>query len=228
MAGRRPRGLTSFMKNDRSGAARAQRGAVPGAGRDAPARAASRAGAEHERRLYREAQRRGAQRASPAASRAPSASDTDRGGADPIHRLLGDLETEIMAIMWRRGEATVRDVLGDLASRRELAYTTVMTVMARLAEKGLLRRRLQGKAHWYEVAQSRDEFLRNTSQRLVRSLIEEFGDVAMAAMLQEMEQDIARVDPDRLERLRRLAEGAPPSQPEPPSRPAARSRAPRG
>jgi len=96
--------------------------------------------------------------------------------------------------------------------------------MARLAEKGLLRRRLRGKAHWYEVAQARDEFLRNTSQRLVRSLIEEFGDVAVAAMLQEMEQDIGRVDPDRLERLRRLSESAQPAQPASPGAGAPRRR----
>ena len=137
------------------------------------------------------------------------------GGAHPgtgagaaVHRLLGDLEAEIMDIMWRRSEATVRDVLGELAQRRELAYTTVMTVMARLADKGLLRRHLEGKAHWYEVVQSREEFLRGTSQRLVRTLIEEFGDVAMAAMLQQVEREVGRVESARLarlERLRRLA-----------------------
>ena len=49
---------------------------------------------------------------------------------------------------------TVREVLQDLQRPRKLAYTTVMTVLARLAEKGLLGRRREGKAHAYEVTQT--------------------------------------------------------------------------
>jgi predicted transcriptional regulator len=104
-----------------------------------------------------------------------------------------------MEVMWRRQRATVRDVQEELRRRRELAYTTVMTVMARLAEKGVLRRERAGRAHAYEVALSREAFVRDASERLVRSLIDDFGDVAVAAMAEELE----RVDPARLERLRR-------------------------
>jgi predicted transcriptional regulator len=108
-----------------------------------------------------------------------------------------------MRVVWPRGEATVREVLETLnASRgRQVAYTTVMTVMSRLADKGLLRRHLVGKAHHYEVAQTEDEFLHAASRRLIRSLIEDFGEVAIAEFLAELDQ----VEPQRRRRLKRLA-----------------------
>lgn len=115
-----------------------------------------------------------------------------------------------MRVVWPRGKATVRDVLERLnaAHGRQLAYTTVMTVMSRLAEKGLLRRRLVGKAHEYEVAQTEEQFMHAVSRRLIRSLIDDFGEVAIAEFLAELEG----VDPERRRGLKRLASrsGLPP------------------
>jgi predicted transcriptional regulator len=174
------------------------RGQGGGAG---PARAA----AGDARRRYREARR--AAGLVPEPAEAPGAPAPDGGHpAEPgvegaAQRLLGDLEAEIMEVMWRRERSTVREVREELRRRRELAHTTVMTVMARLAEKGLLRRERAGRAHAYEVALTPDAFVRGASQRLVRTLIVDFGDVAIAAMAEELE----RVDPGRLDRLRQQA-----------------------
>jgi len=52
---------------------------------------------------------------------------------------------------------TVRDVHADLSARREVAYTTVMTVLQRLARKGLARQTKDGKAHLYAPAQAREQ-----------------------------------------------------------------------
>jgi predicted transcriptional regulator len=163
------------------------------------------AGAGGTRRLLQALRRESGPPAAPAISDAPAAPAAapaphapGAGADDAVHRLLGELETEVMGVVWRRGQATVREVLEELTPRHHIAYTTAMTVMARLAGKGLLRRRRRGKAHHYEAAQTRDEFLRSASQRLVRTIIDDFGDVAVAAMVQELE----RVDPARLERLR--------------------------
>lgn len=123
-----------------------------------------------------------------------------------LAKLLGDLEREIMEIMWHREQGSVRDVLVELNARRpagqQLAYTTVMTVMARLAEKGLLRRTLVGKAHAYEVAESREAFLARASRELAHQLIEDFGEAAIDGFLQELR----RVAPDRLAKLRQQAQ----------------------
>ena len=77
--------------------------------------------------------------------------------------MLTPLELAIMRSLWKRGKATVREVQGDLAPERQLAYTTVMTVMDRLFKKGLAERRKKSRAHIYtpEITEkvARDEAL---------------------------------------------------------------------
>lgn len=120
-----------------------------------------------------------------------------------IEKLLGELEAQIMNIAWEGGGTVVRDVVTRLneGRPRPLAYTTVMTIMTRLVDKGLLERRLVGKAHYYTPAQTREQFLRKSSGEVIRALVADFGDVAIAQFIEEIE----RLDPDRIERLRRLA-----------------------
>ena len=73
--------------------------------------------------------------------------------------VLGDLEVQVMRRIWaRRGPVTVRDVLGDLQRDRNIAYTTVMTVMGNLEKKGWLRRHAEGRAYHYEPLVSADEY----------------------------------------------------------------------
>ena len=123
-----------------------------------------------------------------------------------IDKLLGDLEREIMEIMWTRGEGCVRDVLEALnahrASAHPLAYTTVMTVMAKLGVKGLLRRTRVGRADEYHVVESREMFLRRSSDGIARQLVEDFGDAAISSFLSVLEN----VAPDQLAKLRRAAQ----------------------
>lgn len=77
-------------------------------------------------------------------------------------KLLGALEAEIMKYMWDIGQARVRHILKLIDNKRPIAYTTVMTVMGHLVEKGLLTRTTNGNCYIYKVAQTKDEFLRNT------------------------------------------------------------------
>lgn len=72
---------------------------------------------------------------------------------------LGELELAIMEYVWKRSrDATVRNVHQHLQARRTIAYTTVMTVMSRLHDKGLLTRREEGRAYAYRPSVSRDEY----------------------------------------------------------------------
>ena len=69
--------------------------------------------------------------------------------------VLGELEQAVMEVLWESPTALpVREVQAALADDRELAYTTVMTVMDRLAKKGQLLRELEGRAWRYRPAQS--------------------------------------------------------------------------
>jgi len=70
--------------------------------------------------------------------------------------LLGELEQAVMDILWNRPDPmSVRDVHELLANDRDLAYTTVMTVLDRLAKKGFVVRNLDGRAWLYRPANSR-------------------------------------------------------------------------
>jgi predicted transcriptional regulator len=76
-----------------------------------------------------------------------------------LARVLGELETEVMRRMWRRtGATTVRELVEELQQDREIAYTTVMTVLDNLHKKGWLRRELDGRAYRYEPVSSGDEY----------------------------------------------------------------------
>jgi predicted transcriptional regulator len=70
-------------------------------------------------------------------------------------RIFGALEAEIMTTMWRERQATVKQVHREIVDWRDIAYTTVMTTMERLAEKGVLNRRRQGLAYYYTLACTR-------------------------------------------------------------------------
>jgi len=105
-----------------------------------------------------------------------------------LRKLLGDLELEIMELMWERKTATVRDIVLELRPTRPRAYTTIMTVMFHLAEKGLLHRRQQNrKTYVYTIAQSRDEYLDRAAGRMIDGLAEDFGDRALVLMRRKLE-----------------------------------------
>lgn len=125
--------------------------------------------------------------------------------APQVEKLLGELEARVMSVLWEGGAATVRDVLAEVNRERQppVAYTTVMTVMSRLVDKGLLSRRLVGKTHHYQPAQTRERFLRESSRQVVSALVADFGEVALVQFLEQ----IQRLDPERVERLRALARG---------------------
>src|SRR5437016_5667045 len=67
-----------------------------------------------------------------------------------------DAELEILTVLWSRGRATVRDVHSVIAARKPSQYTTVLKTMQIMAEKGLVRRNEEQRAHVYEPAMPRE------------------------------------------------------------------------
>jgi predicted transcriptional regulator len=70
---------------------------------------------------------------------------------------LAPLELDCMNTLWPMGEATVREIRDRLAERRARAYTTIMTIMDRLARKGVVERRKTGRAYVYRPRLSAEE-----------------------------------------------------------------------
>jgi predicted transcriptional regulator len=116
---------------------------------------------------------------------------------EPLEALLGPLEQEVMDVVWRRGDTTVRDVHDDLAARRNIAYTTVMTTMTRLASKGLLVRDTEGLAHRYRPAVSRDRYARSAVGDVLSWLLERYPEPA-ASYLADVVHDVDDVTFDEL------------------------------
>lgn len=113
--------------------------------------------------------------------------------------VLGPLESEVMEAVWDRGDTTVRDVHASLAGRRNIAYTTVMTTMGRLATKGLLKRDTSGLAHRYRAALSRDEYARSTVHSVVDWLVHSFPEPAISYFVDVVNEGD---DPSVLDALR--------------------------
>ena len=82
-------------------------------------------------------------------------------------RLLPELELEVMKVLCRRDAATVAEVQEDLKPGRPLAYTTVMTVLDRLARKGAADRDKQGRGYLYRPAVSEQEVCELAFERLL-------------------------------------------------------------
>lgn len=108
-----------------------------------------------------------------------------------------------MDVLWDGREMTVREVAAEVNARhdRPRAYTTIMTVMVRLAAKGLLRRRRRGRADLYEPTLDRAAYREARAAARVDALVDDLGDVALVHFSRHVE----RLDPERLEQLRRLA-----------------------
>ena len=113
-----------------------------------------------------------------------------------LRKILGDLEADVMEAMWERGRATVHDVQEQLAAAdRELAYTTVMTVMSRLADKGLLEKQKDGTAYVYMPAVSKEEFTRRSVGTVLSELLDDFTAPAMSQFVELVgEQDEAAIE----------------------------------
>ena len=97
-----------------------------------------------------------------------------------LERLLGPLEQDVMDVVWRLRDATVRDVHADLSSTREIAYTTVMTTMSRLARKGMLERDTADLAHRYRPALSREQYGRGAVGDVLAWMLERYPEPAVA------------------------------------------------
>ena len=109
---------------------------------------------------------------------------------------LGPLEAETMAVLWQAdGPVSVREVADRLNAGRgaPLAYTTVMTVLSRLAGKGILVREQYGRGFVYTPV------VADTAEIAVRGVLAEFGDAALARFVERVE-----LDPALRARLRKL------------------------
>lgn len=113
---------------------------------------------------------------------------------------LGESELNVLRALWDGGPQTVREVLARLHRRgRKVAYTTVLTFLTRLEQKGFVVSDKTDTAYVYRAKVSRDRVTRTR----VRSLLDQLFDGAAAPVVMHLIEH-ERFSPDELARLRRL------------------------
>ena len=117
------------------------------------------------------------------------------------HPTLTPQELAIMKVIWRLEKATVRDVYEALRTRRDIAYTTVMTMMKILEEKGYLKKIRVDRAYEYRPAQPRHQVV----SAMVRDFLDRVFDGAAAPLLMHLAKDTKLSKADK-ELIRRMSE----------------------
>ena len=110
-----------------------------------------------------------------------------------------DRELEILGVLWRRGQATVREVHDELAAEHATGYTTTLKQMQRMLDKGALHRQEDGRAHLYSTPLKAPKVQRSLLSRLTEKA---FGGSAMDLVIQALGHGNPTADElDQLEQL---------------------------
>jgi BlaI family penicillinase repressor len=113
-------------------------------------------------------------------------------------RTLTEQELEIMKVVWELQTATVRDVYEAFLRRRKIAYTTVMTMMNILEEKGYLKKRAEEKAHVYRPAQAKAKVIRAMVKDFVSRVFNGSAEPLLVQLVKER-----HLSPQDLEKIAR-------------------------
>jgi len=114
-------------------------------------------------------------------------------------RRLGELQAQLMPVLWRLGGGTVEDVRNALPPRYRSAYTTVQTVLNRLAERGLLIRGRRGAAILYRPAMTEAQYVSRAIESTLASASSEVRRTVLAQL-------VGGLDSSELSELRRIAQ----------------------
>ncbi|MBF0705323.1 BlaI/MecI/CopY family transcriptional regulator [Alkalihalobacillus hwajinpoensis] len=114
-----------------------------------------------------------------------------------LNRFFGSLEAKVMDILFEGPEMTIKDVKQKLDQEKSTNFNTVMTVMNRLVDKGILVKRVEKRTSMFKPLLSKEDFLQTQSKELTQDLMDEFGPLAVNHMLDALDE----ADPVLIEKL---------------------------
>lgn len=117
-----------------------------------------------------------------------------------LKKILGELEARVMEETWKKKRASVKEVHQALCQKKGLAYTTVMTVMERLAKKGYLKREKVGRSYIYEPAITQEKLHSSLAESVLSTFFMEFGRSAWVGFLEK----VAPEDEELLNELEKI------------------------
>lgn len=115
------------------------------------------------------------------------------------HHRLGDLQLRILQVLWERPEASVGSVHEALKPERDLAYTTIATMLRKMEARGLVSHREEGRTFLYRARVGADEVNRSVGAHLVERLFE--GSLADAVSHLLTSRQVSATELDQLEKL---------------------------
>jgi BlaI family penicillinase repressor len=115
-----------------------------------------------------------------------------------VHR-LGDLQLRIMQSLWERGDATVATIHEALADEKNLAYTTIATMLRKMEARGLVKHRVEGRSFVYRAAVASEAVSRGMAGHLLDRLFE--GSLADMVHHLLSTRDVSREELSKIERL---------------------------
>jgi len=128
-----------------------------------------------------------------------------RPHSEGLSKLFGSLESDIMDLMWQRGETTARDIFEALRDQgQRLSYGAVKTVLDRLVQKDVLQRQMENNQYLYRAPLSREEFTTSAVREIISSLLDSFGAPVYAQFLDQIQDS----DPDQIVRLAEMINAA--------------------
>lgn len=127
---------------------------------------------------------------------------TGKKQKDGSNKILGKLEQEILDSLWEKGGLSGKEIHGSIKNSREVALTTVLTVIERLVKKGIVLKDKAKGIYVYKPAFSKDEFAKEFSQEIFRDIFEISASGAAASFIDLL----ADTDPAELETLSGLIE----------------------
>lgn len=114
-------------------------------------------------------------------------------------KLLTEVELELMNILWKLGEGSVNDVLAQLPKGRELAYTSVSTILRILEQKEILKTRKEGRGHVYVPKLEKAEY----ESKTVKHVVEKVFDNTPLALVRQLLSSLEMKE-DEVNELKRL------------------------
>ena len=117
----------------------------------------------------------------------------------PAKSVLTDQELEIMKIVWQRGASTVRDVYEELLKNRKIAYTTVMTMMGILEQKGRLSKTQRDRAYVYSPTEPQGEVVGSMVHDFLKRVFDGSAKPLLVHLLES--KDISQKELDEISKL---------------------------
>ena len=112
---------------------------------------------------------------------------------------LGDVQLELMKVVWAKGQATVREVTETISKKRKMAYSTVLTMLRDLETKGVLVHDIDGRTFVYRPVMSRKRVTTGIIGDIKRRLFDNSASALLAHLL-----EAEKIAPGELERMKQM------------------------